>query len=557
MLQTGILLITFLTIIFLDNVFTPLNRFQLSFYLILFCPLVLSVFNAIKNKKISIPINITITYLLFIIFSLISTFLAIDSGLAIEKLLIYIASYIVLIIIYNYQEAINQYLEQFILGISIFSSLLFLVNKLFSLKIFEEGAGLFYDGYYHNELGVILILGIIICIYKILINNYNQYFYLLMFLLPFFIISYSRSAYLSIIFVCTLLILINNKYIDKNKKKVIILLISLITIFFFLTTKEIKSVLPKATKTKIEQILPISNKKTFFGKRLQHFDYSLQAINQHLLFGVGIDNLNNFTISKQFNWQENTTTSHNMILDILAENGLLASLSFVFFLFIVIKNSINNHNLFSYLFWSLTAIFLFNFSYQFSFILFLWFVLIGRVITNEQKLKVSSLFIIGLALMIFLFGQLIFISNLLMFSGYNSWSQFVYPLNDHNYRMSIQKNLSNENINQALINLARYDQYFPNGYHHNFIKAQMFEKLDKHIALRYYQQIIYEKPLSTSNILHKIIQLNHNLLGNKEGNEQTQQYVNKLIVDLKVSPLSDVGKIIRYFCYDYKLKCLN
>lgn len=541
--------------IFFSDVFATYSISKLSLFLTLTLPFFLFLLTKIEGKKILIPVKETIFYLLFIIFSTISTFLAIDKEIAFQSLLIYIAGYLFFIFSFNYQENLNKYFKWFLIGISIFSSLIFLINKIFTLNLFKEGASLFYGGYYHNELGNLLILGIIVCLYEVLLKNKNKFFILLLFFLPFFIISYSRSAYLSIIVVSVFFVLNKKISIFINKKTIILVFILLMTFLFFITTKEVQNFLPKTINNFMETRLLIPKEKSFTGKRQQHFYYALSTIAEKPFFGVGPGNLYSATVKKQFNWEEGTTTAHNIILDIFAENGMVAGAFFILFLTqIFIKRK---KDLYFYLFLSLTLIFLFNFSYRFTSMFLIWIILAGISFPcNKDDIEINNLTILLPIITIFIFGQIILMGKVFYNIGLTNLSLKIYPLNSEVYREIIKINIRKGEKEEGLRNLTKYDSIFKEGFIANSNKGKFYEELkDKKNAIYFYEEAIYDKPLSTSTLLSKIIVLYVDLDGEDVGKLETAKFINQFKKEVIIPKKSDVEKIIKGFCYDYKLKC--
>ena len=223
------LLLFFLSIwaLFISDIFVIYNIPQLSFFLILSVPFFLFLLTKIEKKKIYIPVKETILYLLFIIFSTVSTFLAIDKERAIQFLLIYIAGYLLFIFSFTFQDEIKKKLKPLLISILIFSILIFVLNFLLKLNFLKEPASIFYTGYDHNQLGNLLALGFIVTFPNILS----------LLLFTGVIFSYSRIAYVTL----SLVIIIQTLKNKVEKKSLIIgtFLILIIGLFYFLTSKNI------------------------------------------------------------------------------------------------------------------------------------------------------------------------------------------------------------------------------------------------------------------------------------------------------------------------------
>ncbi|EKE15265.1 MAG: hypothetical protein ACD_12C00102G0002, partial [uncultured bacterium] len=459
-----------------------------------------------EGKKILVPKKESLFYLLFILFSIISTFFSIDREIAFESLLIYISCYFYFIFSFNYQEKLIQYFKWFLIGILIFSCLIFLADRVFHMNLFQEGNSLFYGGYYHNEIGNLLTLGLVISLY-------DKLPILLLFFLPYFVFSYSRSAYLSLI-ITSVLLLIKRKTAGFDKQIILLNIILIGILLFFNTTREVNRYFPQPIKNFIEKKLLLSKEKSFTGKRPQHYYYTWLTILEKPFFGVGPGNLYLSTIKKQFNQEEGTTTAHNLVLDVFAENGIFAGIFFMMFLAFIFKKS--KKELYFNLFLSLSLIFLFNFSYRYASILLIWIILAGISLTNTKinnndfnKIMLFS------AVVLFVFGQIVLFGTLK-----------IYFLN------------------------------FKEGYFANLSKAKYHEELDnENMAIFYYKIALYEKPTSSVIILEKIAILNKNIYGQVIGRKQTEKFISQFKKDIKIPKNSDVEKMIKNFCYDYQLTC--
>ena len=544
------LVLFFLSIgaIFFSDVFNTYKTSQLSFLLVLLTPALLFLSAKMEKKKIYVPVKETAFYLLFIIFSTISTFLAINKDTAVQLLLTYYSGYLFFIFAFNYQENLNKYFKWFLIIISVFSSLIFLINKIYPLRLFKDGASLFYNGYYHNEVGNVIILGILICFYLFLFKKKNVFIALLLFFLPFFIFSYSRSAYLAIIVVGTILLFIKKNWL-------LVALIILITGLFFVTTKEVNRFFPTTVRKFVEKKLLVSKEKSFTGKRQQHFYYALLAAKEKPFFGIGPNNLYSLTGKYQFNWEEQTNTAHNFILDIIAENGTLAGISFLMFLallFIKMKK-----NLYYYLFFSLTLIFLFDFSYRYPSVFLFWIILAAISLPHDKdNLKINNAAILLSIITLFIFSQIILISKGLYNLGLVDLSLKIYPLNKETYRKVIEANIRQGEKTEALKNITKFNSVFNKGSNVNLNIGKYYEDLnEKKQAIYFYEKAVYDRPLLTSTILSKIVFLNVSLYGEDVGRVETEKFINQFKKDVKIPKNSDVEKIIKNYCYDYKLKC--
>ncbi|MFA6081287.1 MAG: O-antigen ligase family protein [Patescibacteria group bacterium] len=543
-----------ITGIFLSDIFANYNTSQFGFYLALSSPFFIFLLVKMEKKKIYLPIKETFFYFLFISFSTVSAFFAIDREMALQGLLTYIVGYPFFIFVFNYQRELMKSFKWFLISISIFSCFLFLINKIFVLKLFSNWS-FFYEGFFHNELGNFLVLGIIICLYEILFNYKNKLKYALFLILPFFILSYSRTAYLSVIVISILFLFIKNSLFNFNKKIILLNIILVGVIIFFNTTKEVNKIFPDPVRNFLEKRLLLPKGKSLTGKRQQHYYYTWLTILERPLFGVGPNNLYFSTIKKQFNDEEATTTAHNLFLDILAENGAFAVISFLFFLtfaFIKMKK-----DLYYYLFLSLSLVFLFDFSYKYISVFLFWMILMG-ISTNNNKsnywLDNKVFFLLITA--IFFIGQLIMIGKIFTNIGLADLSLKIYPLNSKGYEALIKQNISKGEYGKGIMNLRQYDNYFENDYISNYKKGMLSIDLnDKKSAVYYYEKALYNSPLLSLSLLDKIFALNIDILGKKTGKLKTEEFIIQFKKKVLIPKKSDVETILKDFCFDNNLKC--
>jgi|GEM_PF-3895745 len=486
----------FLLLLFLSDVFIFERLPNLNFYITLFFPILLYLGSVIKNKKISLP-KISIFYLLFLVFSGVSVMLAIDKQTAFESLLVYISAFLIFIFSFNYQQEIKKYFSKFIIFLCLLATVLFIVNGFFHLSWFSNGGSLFYTGYFHNELGNLLVLGLIIGLQN------NNWLSLLLF--PAFLLSYSRTGYLSLI-----LVSLFNRSIFK--KTTFFLLLFFTLMFFLITAKETRKIFPTKLSEAIEKKLNIPQEKSFLADRPRHFSYAASSIKELPWFGVGPGNFLFAASKRQVNWAENTTTAHNIFLDILAENGILAGIFFIiYFIFLLIKSKKDTH---FYLFISLTLIFMFDFAYRFNFFLIIWFVLAGLLVKEEKNLVELDNILLSLAVLIIF--QIYFFSQTFI------------------------KNIAYSTKNYVL-NGKLGDYYECKG--------------EKSLAVEYYKREFLGSPMTRSSRLEKILQLLINLYGEKQGKEKFTEFLREVKKTVNPPVNCDLMKIIKEFCYDYKLKC--
>jgi hypothetical protein len=395
----------------------------------------------------------------------------------------------------------------------------------------------------------------IICLYEILFNYKNKLKYILFLFIPFFILSYSRTAYLSLIVVSAGLLFIKERTQNVNKKIILVNIIFIGIILFFNTAKEINIYFPSRMRIFLENRLLLPKEKSLTGKRQQHFYYAWLTVLEKPFFGVGPNNLYFSTVKKQFNDEEATTSAHNLILDILAENGILACISFLFFLTFIFTKM--KKDLYYYLFLSLSLVFLFNFSYRYVSIFLIWVVLLGISFNNNKNnYEINNKVFVPSLLILFFLTQTIMIGKILNNIGLTDLSLKIYPLNSDGYRRLIKNNIIKKENEKGMKNVRLYNSYYKNSFLTSYDAGRFSEELnDRKSAVDYYKKALYGSPLLSIQLLGKINALNISVFGKEAGKQKTEKFIIKFRKNIIIPQKSDVDKIFYNFCYENNLKC--
>lgn len=197
----------------------------------------------------------------------------------------------------------------------------------------EKGSGLGATVGNPNYYGALLgFLSIIPLFYFLKPKNKYRYIHLaiyILILIQTFIIGGSQGY---IIFTFSLILFICIKFRERifHKAKLVITSFAILFSSLFLILLQ-----------NFANITTTLNANLQFINRLEHWKLSMRIWREHFLFGVGIDNLSNF--SGEFrnqtmrNWGLYTLPdkSHNMFLDFFATGGLFVGLTWIVFVFLV------------------------------------------------------------------------------------------------------------------------------------------------------------------------------------------------------------------------------
>jgi len=444
------------TFLLVEGTGTIISRESIN-YLYLFLPTLFFFYLKIKKKSIFFPKHLSIIYGLFLFFSLISTvFFSVDKQISFELVSFYFAAFLIFIFFYNNKELAKKYIR-----IAVFAgSILFTIVYLFKLNINPVDSYQLVMPYYnniHNHLGDFLGLGLVVFAYSLILKKENNWFLAFILFLPFFLFSFSRSAYFALL-VTLLFLLIKNKSIRlfSLKTTVILILLVLSMVFFFVIVKEVNN---KTIVGKVNQLL--SSKfnlqgKEFAAGRLIYLKQGINSFIDHPLFGVGPGNFiyaSKKYASPQTQWYDfsSTDTAHSLPLDILSENGGLAFIFFGLFILLILINIFKKNNLENYLLFYLLVNFQTDYTYR-IYSLFILFMILAAAIYEEKKTKTNQLNIytlLGMASLIIFTA--IFTTQILLKFSYLLPS-IIYPLNKDAYKTMI-----NEKVQQGNCQLAKKD----------------------------------------------------------------------------------------------------
>lgn len=547
----------FLASLFLSDIFINNQLFRSSFYLSLILLLVFLLINIIKNRSIFIPKG-SILFILFLFFSFISVFFAVDKQVALETVLIYTSTFLVFVLSFNNKDKIKKGFSLFIIYSSVIFILIFILGKLLKLNFITEGGSLFFTGYYHNELGNYLALGSLVSLDIFFKKNKAFFGFLFIIFLFSVLLTYSRTGYLAL-FIGILILITQNKY-KRSMIKPLIVFFSLffLLLFFFITTKNFNLPELSSFRNFLINKTSLSSEKELLGKRNIYFLYSLSSIAERPLFGVGPGNFYYAASKRQVNYGENTTTAHNIVLEILAENGLLAGSFFLLFLIYALIKA--KKDIYLYLFLSLTIIFLTCFSYRFNSFLFLWFILLGLIIEDKKILFLNNYIIMFFILIIYqpvLLGQFLF--NL----GDYKKSLLIYPFQKGSYIKLIEQSIKKKNHQKAKKYLIMLDKLFREKPGIALEEAQYYDILkDKEKAVYFYEKRINFYPfsivLNEKSILDRILALNISLYGRYLGRKKTAIFLKDILIHInKEKKDSPIVHRIEKFCQINNVRCYN
>lgn len=375
-----------------------LDRTILTLYYCLI-PLFLAV-KVLMQKKVKLFVSpvILLFILIFFLLQFVSLYFSIDLQQSFEKII----WYFVLASIYLYCSTINEIetnekttkiILVFIAFFAICSLFVpFIRNSFLSPYInFRETQVLTATHSSHNHLGDLLGLALIFILLLYQKERKKLYLVFLFCLVPFFLLSFSRSSYIALM-VCAL----TYAFFMKPQFKTMLGILSLSWILFFFVIL-VSSKTPYNNIPFIANIQNVLTKKlylaprTLLESRYFYIQESIQAIKERPLTGFGAGNF--YFISNKYNTSSYFSgTSHNIILDKFAENGIAGGLVFALGLCLILFSAFYSRQ-----FFSLPLLYLaINFQTDYTFTIYVFMVIFVILAScssaqKEQPIKLPAL----------------------------------------------------------------------------------------------------------------------------------------------------------------------
>ncbi|MGB9707678.1 MAG: O-antigen ligase family protein, partial [Microgenomates group bacterium] len=397
-----------------------------------------------KKEKIFIPFLIFLSYLFFVVFSLISFWFSVDKINTIDHLFFYLSAFFLLILGFNEKGKILKNLKKILilLGLS-FSFLSILPKNWFEPTALQLIFPLYPN---HNHLGDFLGIVMIWLFYDFIHKKEKKDLVFLLIFLPFFLLSFSRSAYIDFLIIASIIFFTRVK-VGKKIRKFILGIFLIIFITFLFTQKEIAS-LPYLSRL----LSPIYNflnfqPRGFFSNRFEYFRQSLAGFLEKPFFGWG---LGNFIYPSNKYTNENlqqVASALNLPLTILTETGIFGFFFFLLFFVFIIKNIDFNKKPAYFLFFCLILNFLTDYTYAIYGVFLFWFLLAGCLLKKGEQKNFFLYSWFSLVLMIFIFLK----TNGLIFTliGYPQIGFYFFPFNHQTFQAVVNHYKNIGEINRA------------------------------------------------------------------------------------------------------------
>ncbi len=501
--------------IFLLNFFleatTVLNQ-EVSFFIYSLIPAFYYLEKEFIKEKIFIPFSIFLNYLFFIIFSSISFWFSVDKINTINHLFFYLSAFFLLILGFNEKEKILKNLKK----ILIFLGLIFSLISILPKNWFEPTALQLIFPLYpnHNHLGDFLGMVMVWLFYDFIQKKEKKYLVFLLLFLPFFILSFSRSAYIDFLIIAGMIFSSKVRVIQKVKKIIFGIFFAIFLSFLF-TQKEVAN-LPYLNSL----LSPVYNfvnfqPRSFLSNRPEYFHQAINAFLEKPLFGWGLGNFiypSNKYVSENL---QQISSALNFPLTILTETGIFGFFFFLSFFIYIVKNIDFNQKPIYFLFFYLTLNFLTDYTYSIYGVFLLWFTLAGLSIKRDKQKNFFLYPWFSLVLMIFIFLKI----NGLIFNtiGYSQISFYFFPFNHQAFQKIINYYKKTNKINKARTLADEYYHFSSLSLSSlNYLSNFWIEIGDKKKALFFAQKITDNNLFPPLDVVIRVYQLKKEVDGKNE-----------------------------------------
>lgn len=520
-------------------------------------PIIFFIYAVLTRKKLVFPLVSGTLFLLFLLFSLVASLnFSVDKQQSFELWLFYLSAFLVYIFTYNCKELGSRIIRTVILWGGGLFVILYVLQLIFpNFVLFKyipvDEYNFFTPTYaFHNHLGDFIGLTMIYCLYEYLQSRKKTYLILFIAATPFLLGSFSRSAYLAFTASLFALFIWLRKNLDDSTKNRVVFFGLITIIIVYLTSLVVargldeKSRVVKITENIVARLrLP---KKDLLSSRPEFFYHSIRSFQQNPLFGVGPGNFlyaARQNQDKYFAWSDN---AHNIILDMLVENGLFVTMFFLLFLFMVLKSGLNQKSFAVLAFLYLLVIFQTDYLYKFYSLFILFFIIAGRIIEEKNRQDVNLLYG-ALTLFLFLMANIIIVNKILIKAGRYEMAQKIYPLNKETYLPLINQALKKEDYDSAMQWAQTYRSYAPADILAQSTLADLNIYLgEEDDGLTIYENMYKHDPYLQFSLIEKI----YNLKKDRESTMSARLFIKEVLKNYKNKlPYSyDLANQIRSFC---------
>lgn len=371
------------------------------------------IYSYVRNKGLQGNMYLMLSFFILLLFLFISTFFfSLDRTTSIEKLMVWLSCYGIFIA--SSQIQIKDrfiFFIPFVLGV-IFSLLLIAHFFGFTMPILSSKA---YQMVLptvgnHNHLGD--IIGLIIALSTtFFLSGYTHLMVLYLFF-PLLVLSFSKSAFLSlfITLICGLHIQKQKEYKHKIFFEIFRFIYFTIPIILIYSLEFSENAIIGPIQKFITLTFQVSPKPIFSSRDLyieQVFQFITRSSPEQVGFGIGLGNFAYASSSTIMDMGQKIGSAHNIVLNLLVEGGIFSILWFLFFIIILILFGLKNRLLAVLPLIYIMINFQTDYTYQIPLMLFLLFFYSGQVnvrLPFENTKKNRALTILSVVIYLFAFS---------------------------------------------------------------------------------------------------------------------------------------------------------
>lgn len=562
------------------------NGRQVVYNLILLIPFFLYIPNFISknDNKILAPLNISIAFSVFFIFSFISAIFSKNLQNSFEQLFSYLALFLIFTFAYNNKDLLRNivisliFVLAFVFSVfSLFASFFINQNSLFSIpiNISDYGYQFVYSAFgSHNNLGDFLLLPLIVLfLWSLGGKEKLRNFLVFLFFIPYFIFAYSRSAYLDLILIVLFTVFyIFRKHIRFINRKIIgfsFIVVVILALFIFVIPSDTKKpTILNSFYSTLQQRFNLGPNKLFFAFRNKYATEGLFSLSANPLLGVGPGNFYYASVKYTDTPNQYTSvTSHNLLFDIFVENGIPAGIVFLLILMMVTSNidkqlfkgeamALNNTNLvLSFIFLAM----LLNFQTHYAFLIhsffMLFFIILGIIYHEKRTIRLKGIFII-LPIILLVVVNVITISNFFLNNKEFELALSIYPLNRSAYEPLINQKIQKGDAVNAERLLQQYARLFNGDKEVMQYTGDVYYNKNNKLSLFYYEKSFEENNFADLPVVKKIYTLKIDL----EGESTARNFINKFfskIASIENKNITDFSYRLSVFnyCRELYIRC--
>lgn len=487
-LHLGLFFVAFLAISMIEGIHFILDLRFLYFFLFAL-PLFLLLADPKNNYQI--PKAFVGLSMLYLGSSLVSLLNSRQIGVSIELFLRDLSLILLFLYVYQHAESIKKQLPKMIVWLAF----IFITVSLFCLFTpygheFIKGVRLnllFNPAYLHKTIGDYLVFPILISLYTFFVKRNKIVLIPLILILPLFLLSFSRTAYITLAISLLIFFYYHRGLIKKTALPLVIslgmnALFILGACVLFVTRVNNSALTLLQNNSSIQGIL---HARPLLFSRSPYWNMGIKGFLLEPFVGIGQGNFPYLSYRFTDELFVSTITSFNLLIDMLAEQGIFTALSFILLVgYIIIKA--DKKSLVFLLFSALCISFMGFSTYTYTQLWMLFFVMGSLAFatgdnTNKAAFSKKTLYIIASIGIVYI--QILFTHSLLAKNGQREIAQAIYPYDRENMEKLIEYR-----DNKSRFTIASYIEQYQNAFSIDAFRLEYVGDKYAQFGSRYYDK---------------------------------------------------------------------